>query len=90
MRYNVSKIAAKSFRKEKYSNKPSSDNDWFEARKKRLKIDNYSCTKCNSQDRVQVHHIISVSRGGSHAMNNLITLCGPCHQKQHRHRIRYL
>lgn len=32
---------------------------------------------------LHVHHIIHKSNGGSHSQNNLVTLCHPCHNKQH-------
>ncbi|MDE1905119.1 MAG: HNH endonuclease [Rhodospirillales bacterium] len=87
-RPKIAKISARSFRKEKYSTKPSSNLDWYTARAKRLKLDNFACQKCGSQDKIEVHHIISVSRGGNHSLSNLITLCHKHHDKQHRHHIR--
>jgi 5-methylcytosine-specific restriction endonuclease McrA len=83
----IPKLAAQSFRKEKYSTRPSSKNDWYSARDERLKLDNYQCSEidCNSTKNLQVHHKIPVSRGGSHALSNLITLCSHCHAKQHSH-----
>lgn len=32
-----------------------------------------------------IHHIVPISKGGSHALSNLILLCGECHAKQHNH-----
>jgi len=85
--FRVAKLSSKSFRKEKYSSKPSSKNGWYEARDKRLKLDNYQCQEdgCGSKTGVQVHHKVPVSHGGSHAMSNLLTLCSKCHSKQHKH-----
>jgi 5-methylcytosine-specific restriction endonuclease McrA len=85
--FRVAKISAKSFRKEKYSSKPSSVNGWYEARDKRLRLDNNTCQEedCGSKRNISVHHKIPVSHGGSHAMSNLVTLCVKCHNRQHKH-----
>jgi 5-methylcytosine-specific restriction endonuclease McrA len=48
-----------------------------------LNRDDYICASCGIQDsvigRMQVHHIIPVSHGGSDSRLNLITVCKPCH-----------
>jgi 5-methylcytosine-specific restriction endonuclease McrA len=36
----------------------------------------------------EVHHIISLSDGGTTTMANLITLCLGCHDRRHRHLFR--
>lgn len=38
----------------------------------------YICGYCRSTEELQVDHRISVARGGSNALENLITACGPC------------
>lgn len=50
--------------------------------------DNYSCTKCRYPEgfkrrsrQLHVHHKIPVSRGGTHELENLITLCHICHRE---------
>jgi 5-methylcytosine-specific restriction endonuclease McrA len=85
--FRVVRLASKSFKKEKYGERSNSENDWYTARAKRLKLDNYRCQEigCGSKKSIQVHHKIPISRGGSHAMNNLITLCQSCHDNQHKH-----
>ena len=52
--------------------------------------DNHTCQKCNthSQDlpkgiKLEVHHILPVSKGGTTVPNNLICLCSKCHKKIH-------
>lgn len=51
--------------------------------------DGYRCRDCGkhrSQVRkLEVHHIIPVSRGGRTVMYNLKTLCDECHDKQPFH-----
>lgn len=49
------------------------------------KRDNYKCVRCPSTKRLEVHHIVPLSRGGTNNKRNLITLCEKCHQKRHKH-----
>lgn len=47
-----------------------------------LKRDNYTCTRCgaNGEKReIETHHIIPVRKGGTHSLDNVITLCLKCH-----------
>jgi hypothetical protein len=55
--------------------------DWHEIRKSILERDEYRCFRCESTNRknLTVHHIIPRSEGGKENRNNLITLCGNCH-----------
>ena len=45
------------------------------------------CERCLKEGRVvpvdEVHHILPVSRGGTHARSNLMSLCRSCHNKIH-------
>lgn len=45
------------------------------------------CEKCLEEGRValteEVHHILPVSRGGTHDPENLMSLCRSCHNKLH-------
>ncbi len=45
------------------------------------------CEKCLAEGRVtlteEVHHIIPVSRGGTHERSNLMALCRSCHNRIH-------
>ena len=46
--------------------------------------DNYTCQCCGKKNiRLEVHHIIFRSNGGTNDENNLITLCENCHSKVH-------
>lgn len=49
--------------------------------------DGNCCRVCGSRVRVQVHHIVYRSRGGSHDTSNLVCLCGSCHDSVHAGRI---
>ena len=59
--------------------------DWDFIRKEALDRDNHKCKRCGSNYSLHVHHIVSLSRGGSNDLSNLITLCEDCHAQCHPH-----
>lgn len=47
--------------------------------------DNYQCRNCNTRNtELHVHHIVPKSQGGGDQLDNLITLCKPCHTNLHK------
>lgn len=55
-----------------------------------LNRDNYTCQCCkgkHNDSRLEVHHIIYRSQGGSDEESNLITLCHTCHKHLHSGKI---
>ena len=53
-----------------------------------LDRDNYTCQICGAKNtRLEVHHIIFRSQGGSDDLDNLITLCERCHNNLHNGKI---
>ena len=51
-----------------------------------LNRDNYTCQFCKGKkksNRLEIHHVIFRSNGGSDEENNLITLCDTCHTNLH-------
>lgn len=58
--------------------------DWENRRKKLKEIRNYKCVKCGNNYRLQIHHIIPLSKGGSNKIENLEFVCRNCHLKLHR------
>ena len=43
--------------------------------------DNNICQRCKKQPKIlDVHHIIPIVNGGTHALDNLISLCPKCHK----------
>ena len=54
------------------------------AREHALDRDNYTCQCCGKTNcRLEVHHIIFRSNGGSNTLGNLVTLCEDCHKAIH-------
>ena len=49
-----------------------------------LERDSHRCVKCQSTQKLQVHHIWHRKFGGSNDMANLETLCLKCHIKEHK------
>jgi hypothetical protein len=65
---------------------PERPPDWEERRKQFLEQKPF-CEEClsdyNDNVILQVHHIIPISKGGSHKLDNLKVLCKSCHQSKH-------
>lgn len=63
--------------------------DWDTRRKAVYQRDNYQCQHCGQRGgaygnaELHAHHIVPKSSGGSHQLNNLITLCSHCHSAVH-------
>lgn len=56
-----------------------------------LNRDNYTCQICKGKhknSKLEVHHIVFRSQGGSNTENNLITLCHTCHQDLHQGKVK--
>lgn len=56
-----------------------------------LNRDSYTCQHCKGKSKdskLEVHHIIFRSNGGSDEEDNLITLCHTCHYKLHHNKIK--
>ena len=49
-----------------------------------LDRDSWRCQHCGSATQLQVHHMRFRSALGDDNIENLITLCFPCHEKIHR------
>ena len=52
--------------------------------------DNYKCQHCKGKSKdkkLEVHHIVYKSKGGSNKQDNLIALCSICHKKVHNNTI---
>lgn len=67
--------------------------DWDRRRRYVYKRDGYQCQRCGvgggprGNAELHAHHRRPVSQGGSHATQNLVTVCKNCHESIHGHRI---
>lgn len=57
--------------------------DWASRRQKVLQRDEYECQKCSLKVDLEVDHIVPISKGGSHNIENLQVLCQECHHEKH-------
>lgn len=58
--------------------------DWDDRRERVLERDDYQCQRCGATDTtLHVHHVTPISKGGSHRLSNLETLCESCHAEEH-------
>lgn len=44
--------------------------------------DSYRCLHCNAETRLSIDHIVPVSRGGTHDIDNMQTLCRSCNSRK--------
>lgn len=67
--------------------------DWDQRRKTVYQRDGYTCQRCgagggpNGNHELHAHHITPISAGGSHQLDNLLTLCRNCHNAVHNHTV---
>lgn len=56
---------------------------WQEIREEVLKDDNFTCQRCGNSksERLSAHHVIPRALGGGDNIENLIALCGKCHDE---------
>lgn len=63
--------------------------DWDTRRKKVYRRDDYTCQNCGAQGgpkgnaELHAHHIVPKSKGGTHQLGNLKTMCSRCHKAIH-------
>jgi len=53
-----------------------------EIRRRILERDNYACQSCDSEDVLEIDHVIPISRGGSSDDDNLQVLCAFCNRSK--------
>jgi 5-methylcytosine-specific restriction protein A len=53
--------------------------NWPSIRARVLARDRFACQSCGKRSELEVDHIVPVARGGSWELDNLWTLCKPCH-----------
>lgn len=63
--------------------------DWDSRRKEVYRRDNYTCQNCGAKGgpkgdiELHAHHIVPKSKGGTHKLTNLKTMCDQCHNAIH-------
>lgn len=58
------------------------DQFWNYRKKQVFQRDGYRCVKCSSPFKIECDHIKNRSQRGTHAMDNLQTLCSECHREK--------
>lgn len=59
--------------------------NWPEVARKIRRMDEFTCVACRATGvELHVHHIVYVSHFGTHKQTNLVTLCRPCHELEHK------
>ena len=65
---------------------PGYPENWEEIKKEVLERAGYKCERCGTKGtELHVHHILSLSQGGSSEPGNLTVLCRECHSQEHPH-----
>jgi 5-methylcytosine-specific restriction endonuclease McrA len=60
-------------------------NNWPEVAKTIRLLDKFTCVACRASGvELHVHHIVYASNFGTHQRTNLVTLCRPCHELEHK------
>jgi 5-methylcytosine-specific restriction endonuclease McrA len=59
------------------------ENSFLILPKELKKLYSQSCVACGVKDNQSIDHIIPLSRGGSHSIGNLMTLCRSCNSSKH-------
>lgn len=78
-----------SYRLESLEKGPARSREAIKHRRAILERDGWRCQECGASPttspgtRLQVHHRVPVSQGGSNEDTNLVTLCVPCHAGAH-------
>lgn len=63
--------------------------DWNSRRKRIYKRDDFKCQDCGARGgpygsaELHAHHLVPLSAGGTNELDNLITVCAPCHNSLH-------
>lgn len=80
--FDISKLNNPNIKSREYQN--GQGKGFYNTKSAVLNRDNYECQICGKKDvRLEVHHIVFRSQGGSNRIDNLVTLCSDCHKKIH-------
>lgn len=79
-------IKSECFRRDNYTCRrcKKTDEELLKDRESEILSDETSSDHGKKSDYIlNVHHIIPIKNGGDNTHNNLITLCGKCHKREH-------
>ena len=62
---------------------PKTGAAWNRVRLAALERDGQRCRNCGADGKMNVHHVNGWQPGDPHELDNLMTLCVPCHVQQH-------
>lgn len=62
------------------------EGDWARLRDRVFSVKGRYCSKCGSDNDLEVHHIRPIKFGGTNDIDNLEVLCDTCHHRRHRKR----
>lgn len=74
------------WRKTEHEGESTYPADWESRRRRVYARDNNRCRNCGTAGddaELHAHHIVPKSRGGTHSLSNLVTLCRACHEAAH-------
>lgn len=57
---------------------------WERIRRRVFERDGHRCRACRKAGRLEAHHVVRLSDGGTNDLANLRTLCRTCHIEHHR------
>lgn len=77
--HDTAELAKYRYIKYQYLHSPA----WNRKRKQVFYRDKYRCIVCNSEKRLEAHHISSYEFIPHEPLSAIITLCRSCHQKEH-------
>ena len=61
---------------------------WERTRRAAFERDGWRCVECGRPGRLEAHHITALHNGGApYDLDNLETLCRPCHIDRHRRKL---
>ena len=61
---------------------------WAETRRAAFERDGWRCVDCGRPGRLEAHHITPLRKNGApYDLDNLETLCRPCHIERHRRQL---
>jgi 5-methylcytosine-specific restriction endonuclease McrA len=58
---------------------------WQQVREVAKRRDGHRCQRCGTSEGLEVHHVTPIEQGGNvFSLDNLVTLCQPCHRSEER------